>query len=110
MEQTRYATEDDFGGRLYYRLAEAESGFGLGRQTLWDLDAITHSVTTLRQAFEQLERAGVCIPTGYALTHDWLDRQLGGKVSEAKLAGSADADRHDRSLPGAHRDRAAPAD
>jgi hypothetical protein len=69
---TRYATENDFWGRLYYRLPDTklqESGIG-PIPDLWDLDAIMHSISTLRETFERLERAGVYVPSAFGLTDD----------------------------------------
>jgi hypothetical protein len=68
----RYATEDDFGGRLTYRLPDkTDQEFGFGpTPELWDLNAITYSISTLRKTFEWLEHSGVYIPTVYSLTGD----------------------------------------
>jgi hypothetical protein len=66
MEHTRYATEDDFAGRLSYALSETEDERPIPE--LWDLRAILHSVSTLRTTFERLEHAGVCIPAVCGLT------------------------------------------
>jgi len=69
--QIRYATVNDFGGRLSYRpLLHMDQKIGMAIPELWDLNAITHSAQTLRRAFEQLERAGVRIPTAFGLTAD----------------------------------------
>jgi flagellar biosynthesis/type III secretory pathway chaperone len=79
-QQTRYATETDFGGRLSYLLPDAEGQkIGMGPMPeLWDLNAITHSVETLRKTFEWLEHAGVRIPTAYGLTDDYEEEPKQG--------------------------------
>ena len=82
---TRHATKDDFGNRLSYRLYDTGPN-PESTPELWDLHAIEHSVETLRQTFERLERAGVCIPTvhgvGYGEEEPNRWRDLPGKIRQ----------------------------